>query len=312
MSSANGRVVSVNVSPEKGTPKRPVSEIVINEQGVDGDAHAGPGHRQVSLLSMEQINAFSQRTGRKITPGEFAENITTSGIDIGTAALMDRFVIGSVELEVTQIGKECHGAECAIFRDVGECLMPKEGLFCRVLRVGRVRRGDAIEHVARPLRFRIITVSDRAYRGDYEDRSGPRIREMLQAFLEGKRWHPEITNVILPDDRDALRAELVAARDGGVDVVFTTGGTGVGPRDSTPEAVASVCDKLIPGVMEYIRVKYAAANPNVLVSRSVVGVAGRTLIYALPGSVRAVEEYMSEILRTLEHLIVTVHGLDTH
>ncbi len=307
-----GRLVSVSLSVEKGTVKHPAPEIVITDRGVEGDAHAGPWHRQVSVLSIERIEAFSQRAGRKITPGEFAENITTSGIDIGGVALMDRFSVEPVELEVTQIGKACHGAECAIFREVGECLMPKEGLFCRVLAGGRVRPGDSIEHTPRRLTFRIVTLSDRAHRGEYEDRSGPRIREMLEAFLEGKRWHPDISNVILPDDADALRAELIAARDKGVDVVLTTGGTGVGPRDSTPETVADVCDKLIPGVMEHIRMKYGAANPNALLSRSVAGVAGTTLIYALPGSVRAVEEYVGEILATIEHLITTVHGLDTH
>ena len=311
-SASEGRVVSVNVSVEKGTVKLPAPEITIMDRGVEGDAHAGPWHRQVSLLSIERIEAFSERAGRKITHGEFAENITTSGIDIGGVALMDRFTIGRVELEVTQIGKACHGAECAIFREVGECLMPKQGLFCRVLAGGTVRPGDTIEHVPRALRFWIVTLSDRAYRGDYGDRSGPRIREMLEEFLDGKRWHPQIKSVLLPDEPDKLCSELVAARDQGVDVVFTTGGTGVGPRDFTPETVAGVCDKLIPGVMEHIRAKYGATNPNALLSRSVAGVAGTTLIYALPGSVRAVEEYVGEIVTTIEHLITTVHGLETH
>ncbi len=320
-----GRVVSVNLSVEKGTVKHPADRITINERGVEGDAHAGPWHQQVSVLSIERIDAFSERAGRRISPGEFAENITTSGIDTGRVALMDRFVIGSVtssnahteckgsvELEVTQIGNACHGADCAIFREIGECLMPKEGLFCRVIAGGDVMPGDTIEHVPRTLTFRIITLSDRAHRGDYQDRSGPRIRELLEGFLDGKRWHPEITSVVLPDEPETLRGELIAARDRGLDVVFTTGGTGVGPRDTTPETVASVCDKLIPGVMDHIRIKYGAANPNALLSRSVAGVAGTTLVYALPGSVRAVEEYMGEILITLEHLVTTVHGLDAH
>jgi len=311
-SESTGRVVSVNVSTDKGTVKHPVPEILVTDRGVDGDAHAGPWHRQVSVLSIERIAGFSERTGRNVAPGEFAENITTSGIAIGVVALLDSFRIGPVQLEVTQIGKTCHGTECAIFREVGECLMPKEGLFCRVVTCGTVRPGDTIYHLPRALTFRIITLSDRAHRGDYADKSGPRIREMLEAFLEGKRWHPEFQATVLPDDPDMLRAELIAARDQGVDVVFTTGGTGVGPRDSTPETVAEVCDKLIPGVMEQIRMKYGAANPNALLSRSVAGVARGTLIYALPGSVRAVEEYVGEIVSTLEHLITTVHGLDAH
>lgn len=307
-----GRVVSVNVSAEKGTVKHPVQEILVTERGVDGDAHAGPWHRQVSILSQESIERFSENTGRKVQPGEFAENITVSGIETSDVGLMDKFRIGPVELEVAQIGKKCHGTDCAIFREVGECLMPKEGLFCRALVGGTVKSRDIVEHHPRDLTFAIITLSDRAYRGEYEDRSGPRIRELLERSLAGKRWHPEFRSAVLPDDPDMLRAELIAARDQGVDVIFTTGGTGVGPRDFTPETVAAVCDKLIPGIMEHIRMKYGAANPNALLSRSVAGVAGSTLICALPGSVRAVEEYMAEILKTLEHLVVTVHGLDTH
>ena len=94
--------------------------------------------------------------------------------------------------------------------------------------------------------------------------------------------------------------------------MFTTGGTGVGPRDVTPDVVAALADKTIPGIMDAIRIKYGAAKPNALLSRSVAAVIRSTLVYTLPGSVRAVEEYMDEILKTLEHLIFTLHGLDLH
>ena len=97
-----------------------------------------------------------------------------------------------------------------------------------------------------------------------------------------------------------------------MDVVFTTGGTGVGPRDVTPEVAAGVCEKLIPGIMEHIRVKFGADEPNCLLSRGIAGLAGGTQIYTLPGSVRAVEEYAAEILQTLEHVLLIRHGLDVH
>ncbi len=310
--SNKGEVVSVNTSTQRGTPKVRVDEIVLDGRGVVGDAHAGPWHRQVSLLSQQSIDAFGERTGRAVAPGEFAENLTVRGLDLSAAAPMDRFRVGAAELEVTQIGKECHGKECAIYREVGQCAMPREGLFCRVVRGGTVRPGDVIEHVRRPLRFHIITLSDRASSGDYADRSGPRIRQLLDEFLAGTRWHAEIQTTVLPDDAEDLRRALTDARDSGVDVVFTTGGTGVGPRDVTPETVAGVCDRMIPGIMEAIRVKFGARNPRALLSRSVAGVAGATVMYALPGSVRAVEEYMGEILATMEHLILTMHGLDVH
>jgi len=307
-----GEVVSVNVSAEKGTVKRPVGEATVEERGIVGDAHAGPWHRQVSLLARESIDRFAATMGRAIRPGEFAENFTVRGLDLGVVAPMDRLSIGDVELQVTQIGKECHGEECAIFREVGRCVMPTEGVFCRVLRGGKVRPGDPVEHHPRPLRIRILTLSDRAWRGEYEDRSGPRIQELLEAFLSGRRWHAQIERALLPDDPQKLREALAGARDAGVDVVFTTGGTGIGPRDLTPEVVTEVCDRLIPGIMEAIRVKFGAANPRALLSRSVAGTAGETVIYALPGSVRAVEEYTGEILKTFEHLVLTVHGLSVH
>jgi len=306
------QIASVNISEEKGTIKHPVAEIHINDQGVVDDAHAGPWHRQVSVLSEEIVKEFQAQVDREIAPGEFAENITTRGLPLRNVAMLDRIAVNEIELEVTQIGKKCHGDDCAIFREVGKCVMPKEGIFCRVLKGGTAKAGDRIHFRPRLLRFAIITLSDRASLGEYEDRSGPCIRKLLDAFLQDKRWHPEISGIILPDDADRFRAELVKTRDAGADVIFTTGGTGVGPRDMTPDVVTSVADKTIPGIMEHIRLKYGDAKPNALLSRSVAAVAGRSLVYTLPGSVRAVEEYMAEILKTIEHLILMLHGLDSH
>lgn len=305
-------VTSVNISKEKGTTKQPVEEILLDETGIAGDAHSGRWHRQVSLLAADRIDEFSATTGKNFKAGDFAENITLRGIDLGEVAVLDRFRIGQVELETTQIGKDCHGEGCAIFREVGKCIMPQEGIFCRVVRGGSVRPGDRVEYLPKTLGFRVITLSDRACRGDYPDRSGPRIVELLEEFLGTRRWHPEISKTVLPDDSEKLRNELVAARDAGVDVVLTTGGTGVGPRDITPETVTEFCEKIIPGIMEAIRIKFGLNKPNALLSRSVAGVAGRTLVFALPGSVKAVEEYLGEIVKSLEHLIYMLHGLDAH
>jgi len=305
-------VASVNVSAEKGTVKRPVDEIVIDERGVAGDAHAGLWHRQVSVLSREVVDRFAARIDRAIAPGELAENITVEGIDLRNVGILDRFRIGRVELEVTQIGKKCHGEGCAVFREVGRCIMPTEGVFCRVLHGGPIRPGHSGVHLERPLVIRIVTLSDRAYRGEYEDRSGPRVRDLLESFFESKRWHPRFETAVLPDDPGRLRARLDEAVKARADVVFTVGGTGVGPRDVAPETAASVCEKLVPGIMENIRVKFGSAKPNALLSRGVAGVAGTTQVYTLPGSVRAVEEYVPEILKTLEHVVFMLHGLDVH
>lgn len=305
-------VVSVNVSDEKGTPKRPVERITLNREGVVGDAHRGAWHRQVSVLSQELIDAFSASSGRATLPGEFAENVTVRGLDLGCVAPLDRFRIGSVVLQATQIGKACHGDDCVIFREVGRCIMPEEGIFCRVIEGGDVVPGAEGVFEPRPFKVRIITMSDRASAGAYADRSGPRLKELLDDFFEGKRWHLETERVVLPDEASRLREAVYDARHDGADIIFTTGGTGVGPRDIVPETIESMTDRLIPGIMEHIRLKYGAAKPNALLSRSVAAMAGTTQIYALPGSVRAVEEYMSEILKVVEHVLLMAHGVDAH
>jgi molybdopterin adenylyltransferase len=310
--SGTGEVISVNISRAKGTPKAPVAEILVDARGVFGDAHAGPWHRQVSLLSEELIQTFARQLTRPIGPGEFAENVTTRGLDFRDVALLDRLRVGAAELEVTQIGKECHGEGCAIYREVGKCAMPQQGLFTRVLRGGAVRPGDPVVHLPRTLRIRIVTLSDRAYAGEYEDRSGPRATELLRAIFQDRRWHVEFTAAVLPDDPQRLREEFGKARAAGADVIFTTGGTGVGPRDITPDVAGALCDKLVPGIMEHIRLKFGAQKPAALLSRGIAGVMGQALVFTLPGSVRAVEEYLGEISKVLEHLIFTVHGIDRH
>ena len=118
--------------------------------------------------------------------------------------------------------------------------------------------------------------------------------------------------MILADNAEQLTEKLNEAIADRVDAILTLGGTGVGPRDITPEVVMAVCDKVIPGIMENIRIKFGKDKPSALLSRSIAAIAGQTQIYALPGSVRAVEEYLTEILKTLEHTVFMVHGLDIH
>jgi len=312
MSSSEAHIVSVNSSTNKSTSKQPQSEAIIDGRGVAGDAHAGPGQRQVSLLAQESIARFSREIGRNLGPGEFAENLTTQGLLLADVAVLDRLTIGNVLLEVTQLGKDCHGESCAIFREVGRCVMPKEGVFTRVLRGGRVKAGDRLVHDKRPFKIWVITVSDRASAGEYADRSGPRIVELLEEYMRGQPWHLEIRQSIVADEPRQLEAELTQAQEAHSDVVITTGGTGIGPRDITPEGVVMRCSKLIPGIMEHIRTKFGREHPAALLSRSVAGVMGHGLIYTLPGGVRAVEEYIAEILKTMEHLVYTLHGLDVH
>jgi molybdenum cofactor synthesis domain-containing protein len=306
------RVLSVNISEKKGAGKHPVEEIMLTESGILHDAHAGNGHRQVSLLAMESIEAFSKEVNRSIRFGEFAENITTRGLELHKCGIFDRFRIGDTEVELTQIGKECHGDSCAVSREIGKCVMPKEGVFCRVRRTGTIRPGHPIVHVPKVFRAFVVTLSDRASAGKYEDRSGPKIREILEShFSEGNR-QCEIRGIVIPDDADALRLLLMEHRNLETDYVFTSGGTGIGKRDITVETVSGLLDKQIPGIMELIRVKYGMENPGALLSRGVAGVMGETMVYTLPGSVRAVDEYLREIVKTMDHSLYMLQGIDAH
>lgn len=135
---------SVCVSQRKGEKKRPVEAVILREDhGIEGDAHAGSG-RQVSLLSLEGVERMRRKLAT-IVPGDFAENLTVEGLEELSLAPGDRVRVGeAVLLEVTQIGKECHGHGCAIMRAVGTCVMPKEGIFARVLTGGTVRPGDSV------------------------------------------------------------------------------------------------------------------------------------------------------------------------
>ncbi len=148
LSRTSGRVIAVCSSEKKGTPKTDVGEGIIEVGfGLKGDAHGGAWHRQVSLLAIEQIETMKDK-GFDVKPGSFAENICTEGFDLGSIHIGDRLRIGQTAiLEVTQIGKECH-TRCAIYNKIGECIMPEQGVFAKVIEGGVIRTGDTLEVLA--------------------------------------------------------------------------------------------------------------------------------------------------------------------
>jgi len=143
--SMSGKVISVNISAKKGIRKKPVDEILVKtDYGIEGDAHASSEwHRQVSLLALESIKKMQEK-GLEVKPGDFAENITTEGLDLVSLPLGTKLHIGSGVIgEVSQIGKECH-TRCAIYYQAGDCIMPKEGIFIKVIKGGKVSAGDRV------------------------------------------------------------------------------------------------------------------------------------------------------------------------
>ena len=140
-----GKVLSINISKEKGVIKKPIKEgLFIEDFGLKGDAHSGKWHRQVSLLGIESFDKMENQGIEGLEPGVFAENITTEGLILYELPIGTKLKIGTTIHEVTQIGKECHTG-CAISQKVGKCVMPKEGIFTKVLKGGVIREGDTIE-----------------------------------------------------------------------------------------------------------------------------------------------------------------------
>lgn len=308
----NPQIIAINLSVKKDHPRSRVTKALIDGNGMVGDSHSGKTHRQICILGQESLDRFEQRTGHQIPPGTFGENLTISGIDLCQVAVLDRLAIGEVMLEITQVGKKCYGEVCKIFCQVGECAMSKEGVFARVIAGGAIEVGMAVKYILRPLKILIITCSDRASSGHYQDQSGPAAEKLIQQFFSDKRWHLDIHKLLIPDDALQLRTALQRAIQEKFAMIFTLGGTGVGPRDITPEIVMEVCDKVIPGIMTNIRMKFGADNPLALLSRSVAGIAKTTQVYTLPGSVQAVTEYLTEIFKTVEHLIYMLYSIDLH
>jgi len=140
-----GRIKAISISKERGTKKYNVPTARLKAGfGIEGDAHAGDWHRQVSLLGEESIEKMRAK-GANVTEGDFAENITTEGIDLQTLKIGSKLRLGTeAEVEITQFGKECHSG-CSIFQQVGDCIMPREGVFAKVIKPGRIKAGDTIE-----------------------------------------------------------------------------------------------------------------------------------------------------------------------
>lgn len=302
----SAKIVAVCISKEKGMRKESISEAkLIPNWGMEGDAHAGKWHRQISLLSLksiEKMREMGKKKGLDLVPGDFAENITTEGLELFELPVGTYLKAGETLLEVTQIGKSCHHG-CEIFKQIGQCVMPKEGIFTRVLVGGIIKAEDSIE-IWTGIPVGIITASDKGARGEREDQSGKEIENLVQE-IQGQ----VIAYQVLPDDKETLAQGMIEMVDElGIGLLLTTGGTGFSPRDITPEATLSVIERVVPGLPEAMRRESFPISPRAMLSRAVAGIRGKCLIVNLPGSPKAVRECLQVILPTLPHALGILRG----
>ncbi len=297
-----GKIVAVCRSERKGVKKKSVgSGTLVAGFGLEGDSHGGDWHRQISLLGVESIEKM-RRLGADVYPGDFAENITTEGLNLITLPLGTKLKLGEAIVEVTQIGKQCHQG-CEIMKQVGQCIMPKEGIFVKVLAGGKVQEGDSIS-IWQGIAVGIITASDKGAKGEREDKSVEEIK-LLISEIGGK----VIDYLIVPDEQAIISQAIKDMIDKkGVNLLLTTGGTGFSPRDVTPEATKAVIEREVPGLPEAMRWVTAQATPRAMLSRAIAGIRGQCLIINLPGSPKGVKECLKVILPVLPHALEILSG----
>ncbi len=306
-----GALRFVCASRQKGTVKQAVASArAVADHGVEGDAHAGGWHRQISLLGEHDIDAM-RAMGLELEPGAFGENLVVGGIDLGELGIGSRLRIDEVELEVTQIGKVCH-TRCAIYHRTGDCIMPRAGVFARVLTGGELTPGAAVDVVYRVARDAIqaavLTVSDSCAAGTAEDTAGPAVAALIADRLSAHLgW-----NGIEADDREGLIRRLKDLCDRRLDLVLTVGGTGCAARDVTPEATRAVIEREVPGLAEAMRAASLEITPHALLQRGVAGIRRTSLIVNLPGSRKAAVENLDVILPALAHAVRLLRGDTAH
>lgn len=311
-----GKIRAVCLSGQKGTGKKPAAEAhFIEDFGIEGDAHAGHWHRQVSLLSYEKVEEFN-KNGASVRDGDFGENLVVEGIDFRALPVGSMLAITGTDgskgpvLEMSQIGKECHHG-CAIRRRMGVCIMPVNGVFAKVVRGGYVRPGDRMTVTPpdpdRPFTAAVITVSDRSAAGLREDLSGPAAREILE-----KAGYQVLETIVIPDEPEEIKKQLMRLADQRqVSLVVTSGGTGFSMRDNTPEATMAVADRNAPGIAEAIIMKSLQITDRAMLTRLASVIRGQTLIVNLPGSPKAVKEDLGFILGALQHGLGILRGSAT-
>ena len=301
-----GIIKAICISEQKGTEKHPVQDIdIIENHGLENDAHAGKWHRQVSLLSYEKREEFKAK-GADVEDGAFGENLLVSGIEFTSYPVGTQFKIGDVLLELTQIGKSCH-SHCSIYHQVGQCIMPHLGVFTRVIHGGHICVGDTVEVIENKdsrMRVAVLTLSDKASTGQRKDESGPLIEKIMT-----EHGYNVTSVTVIADDENEIVSQLINLSDRCQnELILTTGGTGLSIRDVTPEATMKVMTRNVPGISEALRYESMKYTNKAMLSRGASVLRNQTLIINLPGSPKAVKESLDIILGPLKHGLEIMKG----
>jgi len=304
-----GSIISISISPEKGTAKTAVDSCIIETDfGIKGDAHAG-SEAQVTILPESSLKKYERLTGMKIVAGECSENMVVSGLDTECCPPGTEIRVGKdVVMEVIRIGKDVRD-ECPAYGRLRVCPVAEEGLFLKVLNGGDVCVGDKVEVTYRDggtmYRYAIITCSDKGSVGERQDLSAVEIEALVAKNLEYKKEYYSV----IPDEKEVLLRTLRhCVEDLKVDLVLTTGGTGLSERDITPEVTAEYIDRPVPGLAEFMRSQSAKVTNNGILSRGVTGIKEKTLIINLPGSPKGAAENLGFIMDAIPHALGIMTG----
>jgi len=301
-----GHIVSINLASTRGVPKHPVAEgLLTPDWGLQGDAHGGDWDRQISLFPLETMALVPKALRQAFAEGAFSENLTLEGISPDALTPGTILSVGEVKIKILEIGKKVYEPP----ESGRPYIVSREGRFGRVLAGGVVRPDDPVEILEAGVpapdapRVALITLSDKGARGEREDVSG-----RFLIWYAARMGAKVLFTSIIPDEKPVIRETLLKGITAGVDLILTTGGTGLAPRDVTPEVTRDIIDREVPGFVEAMRADSLKKTPHAMISRAVSGVAGKTLIINLPGSPKAVAECMETIFPALRHAIDKLRG----
>jgi len=302
----HGHLISINVGKIRGVPKHPVGEGVLTpDWGLKGDAHGGDWDRQISLFPLETMALVPKALRATFEDNAFSENLTVEGLPPEILRVGTVLKIGEAKIKILQIGKETFEPP----ESGRPYIVSREGRFGRVLTEGHIKPGDIVEIVEEGAyepdapKLALITLSDKGSRGEREDISG---RFLL--WYATRMGGQVLFSDVIPDDKPVIKERLLKGIEAGGDLILTTGGTGLSPRDVTPDVTREVIDREVPGFAEAMRAESLKKTPHAMISRAVSGVAGKTLIINLPGSPKAVAECMEVIFPALRHAIDKLRG----